>query len=431
MFKEYVGARYVPKLMGEWNKDLPYEPLSVVTYMGASYTSKIPVPAGIEIGNTTYWVYTGNYNAQVAEYHDETLRLKEQYTAVNNSLKTTQEDVTSLESRIRNEETFSIKSGNGITILIGDSYLEGWTPEGTVKNWGQFYAEISGDTIGESLFIFAKGGVGFVNSVDNVTFNTLLSNAVNDSRINNNEVSKIIVVGGVNDVQNDPLIYMKNFMDSAKANFVNATVYIGYNGAGAENRCSVYSKMYMMGHYEQYSYLGYVYLDNIVASIQKKTLFSASDKFHPNESGQRAFAGAIYTTVHGGRISFDHETEFNDSNQIFVSAASNIITFYIYRNEVSINADDVQCTGNNKCTAIEFNSDVIWGRGYVICTIPAVVRYKTGTFRDCNVNFMIKENEIEFRIMLLNSGGTNWESTTNLEAILLPRSSFRLQYYLA
>ena len=63
--RQYVGARYVPKIMGEWNKDLQYEALSVVTYMGNSFTSKIPVPANVEINNEKYWVNTGNFNAQL------------------------------------------------------------------------------------------------------------------------------------------------------------------------------------------------------------------------------------------------------------------------------------------------------------------------------------------------------------------------------
>ena len=69
--RQYVGARYVPKIMGEWNKALQYEALSVVTYMGNSFTSKVPVPANsIDINNTDYWVNTGNYNEQVTEYEN-------------------------------------------------------------------------------------------------------------------------------------------------------------------------------------------------------------------------------------------------------------------------------------------------------------------------------------------------------------------------
>ena len=78
--RQYVGARYVPKIMGEWNKALQYEALSVVTYKGNSFTSKVPVPANIEITNGDYWVNTGNYNAQIENYRNITEELYSKYS---------------------------------------------------------------------------------------------------------------------------------------------------------------------------------------------------------------------------------------------------------------------------------------------------------------------------------------------------------------
>lgn len=78
--RQYVGARYVPKIMGEWNKALQYEALVVVTYKGNSFTSKVPVPANsVEINNTDYWVNTGNYNAQIENYRNITEELYNKY----------------------------------------------------------------------------------------------------------------------------------------------------------------------------------------------------------------------------------------------------------------------------------------------------------------------------------------------------------------
>lgn len=64
----YKGHRYVPLIDGEWDKNKSYEGLTVVTYQGASYTSKKHVPAGIDINNKEYWSLTGNYNAQIESY---------------------------------------------------------------------------------------------------------------------------------------------------------------------------------------------------------------------------------------------------------------------------------------------------------------------------------------------------------------------------
>ena len=69
--RTYVGARYVPLIVGKWNNEIEYEPLSIVTHEGNSFTSKKAVPTGIDINNTEYWVSTGNYNAQIEEYRKD------------------------------------------------------------------------------------------------------------------------------------------------------------------------------------------------------------------------------------------------------------------------------------------------------------------------------------------------------------------------
>ena len=58
--RKYIGARYVPLIMGEWDSTATYEPLSVVLYEGNSYTSRTFVPAGIPIDNDVYWALSGN-----------------------------------------------------------------------------------------------------------------------------------------------------------------------------------------------------------------------------------------------------------------------------------------------------------------------------------------------------------------------------------
>ena len=76
MVKQYVGARYVPKFASpvEWAADTSYEALTIVTFNNASYTSKVPVPptVGNPANNPQYWALTGNYNAQVEQYRQET-----------------------------------------------------------------------------------------------------------------------------------------------------------------------------------------------------------------------------------------------------------------------------------------------------------------------------------------------------------------------
>lgn len=112
--RQYIGARYVPKFADpiEWNENMVYEPLTIVNYLGASYTSKKIVYAGIAPTNSNYWALTGNYNAQVEQYRQEVEELKN-YAANMNYL------------------------DNKKILIFGDSI----SAEGTVDKWVDFLEE--------------------------------------------------------------------------------------------------------------------------------------------------------------------------------------------------------------------------------------------------------------------------------------------------
>ena len=169
--RQYVGARYVPKVMGEWNKAIQYEALSIVTYAGNSFTSKVPVPANIDISNKTYWVNTGNYNAQVEAYRQQTSQLE-------NHL---------------NSEIIDRKNDTKDNILwIGDSYSVNYNhklPNGVrymlnAKNW----------------YEYSKGGAGFLGAWAGLSFNDLIEQAKNELSASQKEMIKYVyIVGGAND----------------------------------------------------------------------------------------------------------------------------------------------------------------------------------------------------------------------------------------
>lgn len=82
----YVGHRYVPKIMGDWDNTQIYEPLSIVQYQGNSFTSRQFVPSGIEITNEEYWAVTGNYNAQVEQYRQDVRNLESDIANFNDDI---------------------------------------------------------------------------------------------------------------------------------------------------------------------------------------------------------------------------------------------------------------------------------------------------------------------------------------------------------
>jgi hypothetical protein len=145
--RQYVGARYVPKIMGEWNKALQYEPLSIVTHLGNSFTSKVPVPVNVDITNTDYWVNTGNYNAQVEEYRREALEAKQLANNTSTALNAFKENQTNTNNEINNK----IASTTSALNKLKNDVFDGDTPSviTVAKNGGRFH------TINEAI-TFAK-----------------------------------------------------------------------------------------------------------------------------------------------------------------------------------------------------------------------------------------------------------------------------------
>jgi hypothetical protein len=137
--------------MGEWDKNIPYEALSIVTYKGNSFTSKIPVPAKVDIGDETYWVSTGNYSAQIEEYRKETLETKQLANNTNTDLQTFKKNQTNTNNDFNNKIGLTTRALNELKKVVFD----GDTPSviTVAKSGGRFH------TINEAI-TFAKGYCG-------------------------------------------------------------------------------------------------------------------------------------------------------------------------------------------------------------------------------------------------------------------------------
>lgn len=118
---QYVGARYVPKFAEpiDWDIERGYESLTIVTYKGESYTSKCPVPPGIDIKNTRYWALTGAYNAQVEEYKNQVKDLSQQVTEFASDNKEFREKITQYE-----KDNAEMKNSVASTVARVDALAE-------------------------------------------------------------------------------------------------------------------------------------------------------------------------------------------------------------------------------------------------------------------------------------------------------------------
>lgn len=282
--RQYVGARYVPKIMGEWNKALQYEALSVVTYMGNSFTSKVPVPANsIEINNTDYWVNTGNYNEQVTEYENNVRLYKTETDKAISNLNT---ELTNTNKSLNNyikttNNTLDLLNSHD-AIIISDSY--GVDSVVGRNNWVTALKNAIVNKYNSTVYTSKHGSRGFVpNNIVTESFLDSLKEFDTLSDMQKNKIKYIIVCGGANDgkLKTDTIVdNIQIFINYVKANYPNATCYIGMIAYTSFAHDIYYNAL---PAYKSISKLGGVYLNGSENILRYNMLLS--DNVHPNTTG--------------------------------------------------------------------------------------------------------------------------------------------------
>lgn len=218
--RQYIGARYVPIVYSgvnsssDWVSGVAYEPLTIVTYLNNSFTSRIPVPASVgnPADNPTYWAVTGNYNAQVEGYRQQVVQVSQ--------------DVDDLTTTVNNLSERVSKEGINKVIIIGDSYNTTDTPSGgtAITPWGPLLVQYLGLASG-SYWNSGVSGAGFIAGTTFLQQLQSLSDNISDK----GNVSHIIVAGGVNDGNedySDIVTAINSFCSYCATNYPNATVHL-------------------------------------------------------------------------------------------------------------------------------------------------------------------------------------------------------------
>lgn len=180
-------------------------------------------------------------------------------------------------------------------IFIGDSYTQGYSPDGNISN--TFVNQIIDNLKITDVKISANGGASFANSANN--FLTLLKNInVTDK----NSITNIVVFGGYNDYnwsKTDIIAGMTNFFNYAKTNYPNAIISIGYVGFCTDT--STYNKRAdSVSIYNEVSgHLGGNYLSGC-EYILHNTNEMSSDGIHPNITGHKMLASYCTTALMNG-----------------------------------------------------------------------------------------------------------------------------------
>lgn len=131
---EYIGMRYLTKFADpiQWDDTRQYEHMTVVQYQGGTYVSKRPVPVGIPITDTNYWLYWADFNAQIEQYRQEVRAMDGRVTQAESDAGDALEQVGTLDDAVAAINAILAGYAEGDTVKADVSALQ--TAIGNVNN---------------------------------------------------------------------------------------------------------------------------------------------------------------------------------------------------------------------------------------------------------------------------------------------------------
>lgn len=369
---QYIGARYVPKIYdnpddntNNWKQGIEYEPLTMVSYAGGSYTSKVPVPASAPnpADAPQYWAYMGSSSGQIttntnnisriqhalanateAGFVCTTARAEGDYvwidgtlyecsapvavndayveginiTPVTDAIKALTtviasvsddvdghtQDIANINTKIRSiqDDIDAIEDDleDPYTLMIGDSYAEGYNPAGNNAGWCNYLMQLG--VRGESV---KAGGSGFsLATSDTRSPMYLIQNAT--LQVADADIKRIIICEGYNDFGGNSATIQNNltaFINYLKGRFVNATIYVGMCGyAWTHNENNHYGAQITVtatDYAKAVNTTSAIFMPQVLGVLLGCNGMSTADYKHPNELGNRNIAGAIWAALHG------------------------------------------------------------------------------------------------------------------------------------
>ena len=297
--RQYVGARYVPVFANplEWSDTREYEPLTIVTYQGNSYTSMQYVPTSISIADTAYWALTGNFNAQVEAYRAEVRafddRINANAAAINANAAAINANAAAINANaaaIAQENTYRTTN---VMLAFGDSYGVDTISQGPV------WCEITANKLqATELHNYCVAGATF-NTTKDKNFFVQVDKAI--SEIKNPEYVKYVgIVGGTNDGSNSIADAIVSLVAKINSAFPNAVIGIGLNAAKQDILSYAAKQKRIEALNLNGNFATPVFIDSVVYT-QLANGCMMDDNIHPTAKGSNRI-GTLMTCVLKGAI---------------------------------------------------------------------------------------------------------------------------------
>lgn len=209
-------------------------------------------------------------------------------------------------------------------VFIGDSYSQGYSPDGNTTSWSALLKTKMG-LDNDHCTIADYGGAGFSNPSH--PFYEIVDDMTADPN-----VDYVLIAGGANDTTgslSDVRSGVQQTMSNIATKFPNCKrVYVAWIGGRADQ---YHGNIHLANSYwvkacQEY---GAEYLPNLQYPMFYGGNF-ASDNVHPNQTGQTAIANALYQAVNGTYtfMAFD-EVGFSSNTDMFSSTSTTLHKYSI------------------------------------------------------------------------------------------------------
>lgn len=351
--------------------------------------------------------------------------INEQIDPLKEQVGTNTADITKLQKR---EGLFD---HSGKTIIIGDSYTVGYTPEGNITPWTTNFIKYTGL---EDVTISANGGASFSTAANSFL---MLLNAIPAS----NEVKQILVVGGFNEFGSYSEIEnaINSFMGVAEVRFPNAKVFSAMvawsvdrtDDPDVQIRLKTAKSVYNTQR-KNWCYLtGSDY-------ILHADGFLASDGFHPNATGQERLASYLANAVETGACSpsfYEITANFEagdfapalGSSWTLISSYNENTSTLIWSNYVCIpNSGTLTCDGTEYYLGRIFSTSFIGDHNGYTCYPTTVIIKSVSDFFHIPAQFNFRGRHIYLSLYDISDDKHNYRTLTEVTQVQIHRGSITM-----
>lgn len=294
-YNTYIGARYVPLIDGDWSATKNYEPLTIVTYQGNSYTSKQYVPAGILPTDESYWALTGNFNGQIAGMQNKIDSNTAEIESINTDITQIEGDIASIEADIKALDIKVFPKSRKI-VCFSDSY-------GTqTVNWT---TKLGDNNPNYSIQNYSVSGIGFSATPNSQNMEQYISSIA--ATIDKDNVTDVIFICGTNDIKVDYIAGLQGKVVSCinyvKTLFPDANIWVGFCGVATATLPNPNITTGFSSYMNACSLSGAKFIDSLVPIVYDLSQLQ-SDEVHPNSTGANTIAQALNNYLNGGTFKY-------------------------------------------------------------------------------------------------------------------------------